>query len=107
VHLQDLESRLKNSDSEFQMSAKKFCERDAESHDFFKTFAEFCIHLNEAKVENEKREQERRDMQRQEKLKQDRQERISRTTSKVIRHPGGGHLTFKNNTILLEALVRN
>jgi len=80
--LRDVDERLGATDEKFKATAARFGEKQAESHDFFKMFAEFFAALNEAKAENEKREQERRDAARQEKLKIDRQERISRTASK-------------------------
>jgi len=82
-HLTDLEKRLASTDSRFTATANRYGEKQIESHDFFKTFSEFFASLQEAKADNEKREQERRDQMRQEKLKIDRQERISRTASKV------------------------
>lgn len=83
AHLSDLEKRLSTTDSRFKTTAERFGEKQIDSHDFFKTFSEFFVSLSEAKAENEKREQERRDQARQEKLKLERQERISRTASKV------------------------
>ena len=85
--LRDVDERLTLTDSKFKATAERFGEKQVESHDFFKMFAEFFAALNEAKAENEKREQERRDAARQEKLKIDRQERISRTASKVKPKP--------------------
>ena len=83
AHLSDLEKRLSTTDSRFKTTAERFGEKQIDSHDFFKTFSEFFASLSDAKAENEKREQERRDQARQEKLKLERQERISRTASKV------------------------
>ena len=61
AHLGDLEKRLSTTEARFKSTAEFFCEKQIDSHDFFKTFSEFLASLSEAKSENEKREQERRD----------------------------------------------